>query len=220
MPQALLFDFDGVVAETLPHHLRAWKKAFRSEPFKPHEMTLKMNEGSKAFQICLAMAKYGGFEISEKKAKELAHKKNEIFRTLNRAQVYQEIPQIIIAAKQHGAKIGLVTGTLLENLQVVLPAEIYNAFDVIVSDKDTKRGKPFPDPYLMATEKLAELPNQCIVVENAPMGIDSAKAAGTFCIALMTTLSAEHLQKADVIYRNHGEFLRDMIRILNVLASK
>lgn len=219
MIRAFLFDFDGVLAETLPHHLRAWKQVFHSEPFEPHEMTLKMNEGSKAFQICKAMAKYWGFEISEEKAKELAHKKNEIFRGENKAKIYREIPQIIAVAKQHNAKIGLVTGTSLKNLQVVLPAEIYNSFDEIVTDKDTSRGKPFPDPYLRATEKLNVPPDQCIVIENAPMGIDSAKAAGTFCVALMTTLSREHLQKADVIYRNHGELLENITGLFEGLNS-
>ncbi|NIA28462.1 MAG: HAD-IA family hydrolase [Actinobacteria bacterium] len=220
MSRALLFDFDGVLAETLPHHLRAWKQAFRSEPFDPHEMTIKMNEGSKAFQICMAMAKYSGFEIPEGKAKELAHRKNEIFRASNRAKVYPEIPKIIAVAKQYDAKIGLVTGTSLENLQVVLPVGIYNSFDAIITDKDTARGKPFPDPYLMATEKLDVSPGQCIVIENAPMGIDSAKAAGIFCIALMTTLSREHLQKADVIYRNHGELLENIIGLFKELPER
>lgn len=220
MSRALLFDFDGVLAETLPHHLQAWEKAFRGEPFEPHEMTIKLNEGSKAFQICMAMAKHGGVEISEEKAKELADKKNDIFRAANKARLYPEIPKIISVAKQHGAKIGLVTGTSLKNLQVVIPPEIYNLFDTIIAENDTARGKPFPDPYLVAIKRLNIPADQCIVLENAPMGIDSAKAAGAFCVALMTTLSREHLQRADVIYENHGALLQNMSELFEELPER
>ena len=68
----------------------------------------------------------------------------------------------------------------------------------IVAGDSVKHGKPCPDPYLKAAKLLKLFPDDCIVVENAPYGIESAKRAGMYCIAVTTSLPKEYLRKADV----------------------
>ncbi len=215
MIKAILFDFDGVLAETLAFHLRAWRQVFEEEGIEPEELTLRLNEGAPAYKIAQALAIRGGRELSEEDAKDIALKKNKIFRATNKAKVYKEVSEIIALARDRGLKVGLVTGTALENLYAVLPEELLRNFDYIVKDGDTERGKPYPDPYLVAAEKLGLKPAECLVLENAPLGVESAKAAGTFCVALETTLDREHLQKADVVVKNHSEFLKKLDSLLS-----
>ena len=210
MIKALLFDFDGVLAETLPDHFYAWQQVLIPEGIVPDELTLRLSEGSPAYEIAIALAAHSGKEISEELAKDYAAKKNRIFRARSKAPVYPGINELITFAQKHAMKVGLVTGTALANLQAILSPELLSHFDTIITDKDTQRGKPSPDPYLKASENLQVTPQESIVVENAPLGIQSAKAAGAFCIGLTTTLSREHLQGADVICSTHFELLQRM----------
>jgi beta-phosphoglucomutase len=78
-------------------------------------------------------------------------------------------------------------------------------FDFIITGDEVPRAKPFPDPYLTAAHHLGILPEQCMVVENAPLGIEAAKNAGMYCVAIATTLGEEYLTAADLILRNIAE---------------
>ena len=214
MKKAILFDFDGVLVESISHHMAAWKPVCIEAGFKPHEQTVRLTEGSKAWQICLAMAKYRGKQFSEKKAKELAEEKNVIFRSANEAKIFKEIPDIITTAKKNKLKCAVVTGSSIKNVKTILGNELLEFFDYFIVDENSPKGKPFPDPYLAAAKHLQVPPHECLVIENAPLGIQSAKTAGMFCVALQTTLSKEQLSQADVIYKDHSELLENMTNLI------
>lgn len=170
-------------------------------------MTVKLNEGRPVVEIARAIFEQAGQPFSEELLQRLIDLKNERFRATHHARVYPENLQIIDLMKKRGISVGLVTGTKRANLGVVLSPEIMRLFDVIITDGDTALGKPAPDPYRAAAERLHIEPGECLVVENAPLGIQSAKAAGMLCIAVMTTLPEEHLQQADVTVPAHAELL-------------
>ncbi len=205
-----MFDFDGVVANTFEHHLDAWKQILS---FEPDGLTIRMNEGRPGWQIACALFEQAGQTISEEMGRYWIAEKNKIFSAREGIKVYPEIPQILAAAKDAGMQAGLVTGTHIGNVKAILDESLLDQFSVIITDKDTDRGKPHPDPYLAAIKRLKLTPKECIVVENAPLGIDAAKAAGTVCYALETTLSGELLSKADVTFRNHGLLYEHIIRL-------
>jgi beta-phosphoglucomutase-like phosphatase (HAD superfamily) len=69
------------------------------------------------------------------------------------------------------------------------------------------RAKPYPDPYLAAARQLRLDPRQCAVIENAPLGIEAARNAGMYCIAVQTTLGKEYLSAADCILQDINELL-------------
>lgn len=210
MIKALLLDFDGVLAYTFPYHFKAWKTVLGQHDIQPDGYTVRMHEGAPAYKIAMAIAKHYKQELPEITAKSLAVQKGKIFRQISRAKVYPSIPDIIKKTRGKGFKLGLVTGTSLENLHAVIPSELLNEFDCIVREGDTRQGKPFPDPYLKASEKLNIRTQDCLVIENAPLGIESAKNAGTKCVALMTTLEYKDLQKADVILKDHQALLEKL----------
>ena len=202
MIRGVLFDFDGVLAETLPFHLKAWKVVFNELNIQPDELSILLNEGQPAWKIAQAMAKKYSLDLDENKAKHYAHLKNTIFRK-NKINIYPEIPDILNFCKQKDLKTGLVTGAVYENVKAVVPENLLSLFDVKICEGDYLSGKPSPDPYISGAEKLDLFPCDCLVVENAPLGIQSAKSAGCFCIAIMTTLHREHLAGADVILEDH-----------------
>ncbi len=84
------------------------------------------------------------------------------------------------------------------------PDEI-NLFDYILTTDETKHPKPDPEPYLNCLKALQIDPKESIAVENAPLGIASAKRAGMRCVAIMSTLKREHLSEADYIVKDLRE---------------
>jgi beta-phosphoglucomutase-like phosphatase (HAD superfamily) len=75
-------------------------------------------------------------------------------------------------------------------------------FETVVTAEDTARGKPDPEPYRLAAQRLGVAPSECLGVENAPLGVQSAKAAGMLCAALETTLPASRLGGADFVFHD------------------
>jgi len=78
-------------------------------------------------------------------------------------------------------------------------------FDVVITADDVRDGKPNPEPYLTAASRLQARPDECLVVENAPLGIRAAKGAGMDCVALTTTLDARFLTEADAVLATLGD---------------
>jgi len=105
----------------------------------------------------------------------------------------------LFCLKKNGHILGLVTGTPSQELKRILPRRVLRIFDGIISGDHVKKGKPHPEPYLKAAKTLGVYPKACLVVENAPYGIESAKRAGMFCIAITTSLPKEYLAKADLV---------------------
>ena len=95
-----------------------------------------------------------------------------------------------------------MTGTARHEVHQILPAEIFNLFEVVVCGTDVQNGKPHPEPYLKALKKLKIKAKDAIVIENAPFGIRSAKAAGINCLALETSLPKKFLKQADGIFHS------------------
>ncbi|MDZ7725108.1 MAG: HAD-IA family hydrolase [candidate division KSB1 bacterium] len=203
--KALLFDFDGVIAETMPFHLAAWRETLLEYGAHLDDRMVLENEGRQALDIASRILKHAGVEVDYKDIQEIVDQKNKLFRSTQQAGIYPEIPHIFSSAKRHGVQIALVTGTLDKNVRSVVSPEIYAQFEAVIDGRAVAQGKPAPDPYLRAAENLGVRAAECIVIENAPMGILSAKAAGMFCIAVCTTLTGEQLKEADVKVLNHEE---------------
>ncbi len=215
MIQALLLDFDGVVAESFDFHYRAWQNVISEFDVRPYDMIIKLHEGQPARMMAQAIYRAAGLTLDGEKAQILAREKNQAFRRLGSVPIYPQAFTLLQKAKQHGLKTALVTGTRIENVRYVLSNEQLQLFDVIIQDGDYRHPKPDAEPYLLAAERLSVPPPNALVVENAPLGIAAAKKAGMFCIALMTTLAEEHLRGADVIIADHQQLLQRFPLFIN-----
>ena len=93
----------------------------------------------------------------------------------------------------------MVTARLRNSLNSTAPLEFLKIFDVIITGNDTDVGKPSPQPYLKAAKKLGIMPEDCIAVENAPIGIASARNANMYCIAICNTVDSSYLSGANEV---------------------
>jgi beta-phosphoglucomutase len=97
-----------------------------------------------------------------------------------------------------------------------LPKEVFDLFDTVVAGDCINKGKPDPEPYLVAANNLKVNLKDCLVIENAPYGIKAAKSAGMTCYAIATSLSKEYLCRADKIFETHEGLYKMVCAINNV----
>lgn len=201
--KAVLFDLDGVIMDTMPLHYEAWRQAFAKYgvPVAPRE--IYELEGMPSRELGKALVKRKGGPLPEEQVMKAVEDKREIFRSLaaKQAMMFPGVPETLTMLRKNGIRLALVTGSNLKTVNELLrKAGLESAFEIVVSGDDTARGKPYPDPYLKGMEILGMPPANCVVVENAPLGLASAKAADVgYVIGVTTTLPADYLKGADDI---------------------
>ncbi|HUL62008.1 MAG TPA: HAD family phosphatase [Methanocella sp.] len=201
--RAALFDMDGVIMDTMPLHLKAWQEAFRPWGVDVSRMDLYIREGLQSPTMAREIARAKGKSFSGEDLGKIVAAKGELFdrEAPACARAFDGAAETLRMLRNHGLKTALVTGSRgISARKVLAAAGVLTLFDVIVTGDDTEKGKPDPDPYLKAIEKTRVNPLDCVVIENAPMGIKAAKAAGVdYVIAVTTSLGREYLKEADDI---------------------
>ncbi len=208
--KAILFDMDGVVINSMPYHVKAWKKAFKEHDLDVDERLFFLYEGAIEPDIACKLFNKNGTQITENLFYNILERQKEIFLSefTHLIKPFNKIPEILESLKGLNFKLALVTSSHEDILQQVLPKELKLLFDHIVTGDQVKRRKPHPDPYLAGLKGLNISPSQAFcAIENAPAGIKSAKNAGLNCVAITTTLSPEELSEADEIIESHEKLL-------------
>jgi len=140
--------------------------------------------------------------------------KKKIFSKINKVTVFNGIYECIDLLKNN-CLLGVVSGSDKAVVNELIERFFPDAFSVLVTGNDVTEGKPSPEPYLKAVEILKVEKQECIVIENAPMGVESAKRAGLYCIAIPTYVDPGMLKNADMIIPDQKmlfEFLKNSIR--------
>jgi len=218
--QAFLFDFDGVLVNSMPYHIQAWQDEFSKLGIQIDPNDVYLREGSRANAIGKALFEKAGLQISEKDLEKFIAKKRQRYADITRAGLMPGARELLLELKRRGFKIGLVTGSVWENILTVLDREVVAWFDGVITGRDVTHGKPHPESYLKGAERIGIRPENGVVVENAPFGIESAKKAGLFCVAVESTLNADYLREADLIFPGLPDVLKNLDKILQLAEAR
>jgi HAD superfamily hydrolase (TIGR01509 family) len=141
-------------------------------------------------------------DVSDEEVQALANEKEEAFRRRIRGHV-KPLPgaaEAVRRAREAGLQQAIVSSTPCANIEVMVQSlGLWGMFDAIVGEEDASRGKPDPEGFLVASERLGVPPGDCVVIEDAPEGIAAGKSAGMQCIGVTTTRPAERLAEADLV---------------------
>ena len=209
---------DGVLFDSMPNHAYAWSHAMTEYGLQMTPEEVYMNEGrTGSSTINLLAQRFWGRDATEEEKQLIYEAKSKVFNTLPEAKPMPGALETLQAVKAKGLQIVLVTGSaqtsLLERLERHYPG--FFRPDLMVTGFDVKLGKPYPEPYLKGLRKAGIRPEEGIVVENAPLGVQAGHAAGIFTIAANTGPLKDEVLKnagADIVLpgmRDVAKFFSD-----------
>jgi beta-phosphoglucomutase len=214
-----IWDMDGTLVDTAELHFAAWSAVAKelNQPFSRADFTATF--GKRNPEILRQL--YGN-RFSDKEIAELGDRKEEYYRAAARRQGVQPLPGVkalIESLRQAGFKQAIGSSAPRANLDLILSlTKLGPYFETLVSMEDTQRGKPDPQVFLVAAERLRVSPSHCVVIEDAVAGVQAAKAGGMKCIAV--DFVGHHGQAAlqsagaDLVVKTLEEVNEDSVRRL------
>ena len=203
--KAAFFDMDGVLFNSMPYHAEAWKRTMNAHgiPFELHDAYVCEGRTG-ASVINEVFLQHKGRMATDDEIQLMYKEKSDCFNSISK-----------IERKADGIDIYIVTGSgqesLLDRLNKWFPGIFCK--EKMVTAFDVKKGKPDPEPYLIALAKSGVQPNEAFVVENAPLGVRASVATGLFTFAVNTGILTTKELECEL--NDSGIVLPDMKAVLN-----
>jgi beta-phosphoglucomutase len=204
-PRAVIFDVDGVLVDSYDAHLRSWVLMAREHGLEITEDEFASTFGQTSREI---VARFWGPDLDSRARAALDARKEAIYRDLIRAHfpAMDGAVPLIDALAAAGFLLAVGSSGPPENIELTLEGlGRRDRFRAIVTGRDVTRGKPDPQVFEIAADRLGVRAERCAVVEDAPVGIDAARAAGMTSVALVGTVPPERLAAADLVVRSLRE---------------
>lgn len=193
--RGVIFDLDGVLINSEPLHCRAFQ-----DILAPYGVRVTEEE---------YYAKYLVYSDREVVARLLPDPRGLDAAVAAKERRYWELLEagvpafpdgLALLARTQGWRVGLATGSIRREAELALGAlGVRERFAAVVVREDCDRGKPHPEPYLRAASALGLPPRRCVVIEDAPGGVQAAKAAGMVCVAVTHSCRRELLYEAELV---------------------
>jgi beta-phosphoglucomutase-like phosphatase (HAD superfamily) len=187
-PRAVFLDLDGILYDSISLYETAWTEAFALENIDYPVEKVYLQEGRRGTEIIRMHYNEMGINVADDIVARIKVKKDEVLARIGPPKPQAGAKELIRAISNSGLDIWVVTGSadkrFIKRLSGVFGSMISE--DNVITGQSVKAGKPSPDPYLLACYLAEVHPHEAIVIENAPLGIQSADSAGTFCIAVNT----------------------------------
>ena len=205
--KAVIWDLDGTLVDSVAHHWEAWRVVMEAEGFHfTHEQFVadfgQRNDEILRHRWCPHLA--------DEEIQRIALAKEELYREAVRTKGIELLPGAaywLQTLPANGWLQALGTSAPRGNIVTIFEAlGVSQFFDAVSSSEDVKRGKPHPDVFLAAAQKLKVEPAHCVVIEDAPAGIEAAERAGMKTIGVLTTHAA---LQADITIKSLADLPRD-----------
>jgi beta-phosphoglucomutase len=213
---AAIFDMDGVLVDTYRAHYRSWLEMAEAEGLHFTEVEFAPTFGRTSREIIVRF--WGDGRYDDGAIAALDARKEAAFRRIIEADfpAMPGVNELLGALNEAGFKLGVGSSGPPENVDLVLEKlGARRRFDAVVTGNDVTRGKPDPQVFLLAAERLGIPPARCAVIEDAPAGVAAANAAGMVCVGLMSTgRSRGDFVAARAVARSLSEITPPMLRDL------
>jgi beta-phosphoglucomutase len=211
MNQGIIWDLDGVIVDSAPFHFEAWREFAAVKGRVYTEEDFRKTFGMRNEDILLYIFEE---KLEQGVLETWSDEKEGRFRDLIRGSV-EPLPGVMTlvrALDMVGYQQAIASSTPLENIHLILNSlAILDFFDAIISGEDVARGKPDPEAFLKAARVMSLVPERCLVIEDAAVGIEAAKRAGMRSIGVTNTLPRKKLVLANRVVRSLEEVDPKMI---------
>lgn len=213
---------DGVLVDSMSDHAEAVQHIFDEIDVEMDKQDIFEREGERTVDIMRFLLQKGSGDASQFDISDIVERYIAEFNRIAEFKVFEGMQESLTGLKDK-FDLAVVSGSDRPIVYDIINSKYPETFSVMVTADDVQRGKPEPDPYLKAIEMLGISSHEAIVIENAPMGVESAKKAGLCCLAVPTYLDAEKFHQADMVIENHTrlvEFLNELEPSYDCLRSK
>ncbi|MGB7725441.1 MAG: HAD family phosphatase [Dehalococcoidales bacterium] len=201
----MLWDMDGTIVNSLPFHKQAWQITFAKRGKDFTDADFQWANGRRNEEIIPHFLKRT-MPLTEVNA--IADEKEATFRHLVKGSI-KALPGVIELIKSLAAaeyRLAVVSSTPEANIELVTKTlGIKKYFSLLVNGDDVKEGKPSPQCFLLGAEKLGIAAQNCVVMEDAVVGVRAAKSAGMHCIAVANTCPRTDIAEADIVVDSLAE---------------
>ncbi|HET9369133.1 MAG TPA: HAD family phosphatase [Vicinamibacterales bacterium] len=216
-PYAVVFDFDGVLADTERLHLRAYQHVFGKRGWTLGEREyFDQYLGYDDAYLFETFAANRGLALDAATRGDLFREKVDAFAALvaNGQALFPGAADCVRALADRFA-LAIASGSLHEEIvRVIEPAALAPYFPVIVGADDVARSKPAPDPYLEAVKRLGVPSSAAVAVEDSRWGLFAARTAGLRCIGITTSYPASELPDAEIVINAIGQLTPALVEAL------
>jgi HAD superfamily hydrolase (TIGR01509 family) len=202
----LIFDVDGVIADTEPINAkvttRVLKDMFSLDGVRPEDFVAGIGKGAEKY--VQAGADAHGLKLTDEQVKDAAKLREKYLIETIQSEPLSAFPGVLElingALQRQDFRLAIATSASLELSRAILEsAKVPYRKMVYVTGSEIKSKKPDPELFLVAASRMGIIPAHCVVIEDAPSGVQAAKAAGSKCIAVTNSASADKLQEADLV---------------------
>jgi len=207
---AAIFDLDGTLIDNNSYHLQSWLQYLKDMNREMSEEEYKANVNGRTNKDVIEYIYQR--KMDDKEAMKYAHEKEAIYRQLYAPYIKPVAGLLELLEKLRSLSIpmAIATSGIQVNIDFLfehIPIRSY--FDVIVNSAHISKGKPDPEIYIKTAELLKVSPAECLVFEDAVVGINSARAAGMKVVGVLTTHKAEELSGADILIKDFSELVAE-----------
>lgn len=208
-----IFDWDGVIIDSSRHHEKSWELLAQEEdlPLPPNHFVLGFGRKN---QIIIPEIYQWSHDPAE--IERLGNRKEELYRELMAAEPLEPLPGVrpwLEALRKAGVPRAVGSSTPRANLDAAMGRlGLTEFFDAIVSAEDVSQGKPHPEVFLKAAERIGCRPERCIVFEDAFAGIEAGLAGGMRVIGIATTHPEEELTRAHLAVKRMDKLSVEQLR--------
>jgi beta-phosphoglucomutase family hydrolase len=204
---AFIFDMDGTIVDNMAFHTKSWITFFEQRGMTiDAEEFFRTTAGRQGKEIIRA---HMGEHLQDDEVRALNLEKETVYRELYgpHRKTVDGFDALIERAKAEGVILAVATAAPNANIEFTLDGlDLRRHFDIVVGAADVARGKPNPDGFLLAAERCGVSPENCIVFEDAPLGVEAARRAGMRCVVLTTTLPANAFEDFENVIAIAADF--------------
>lgn len=212
MLKALIFDMDGVLVDSMPFHAAAWKKAFLDMDMEIQDRDIYAIEGSNPMNGINLLLRKARKEPEAYNFEAITSIYRREFKRIFELKAFEGMKECLETLKTR-FMLSVVSGSDSLIVHGIIDQLFPNLFDVVITGNDVKNSKPHPDPFLKAVEILNVQRDECIVIENAILGVEAAKKAEIYCIGVPTYVEPSNLDMADFIVENHHLLMQYLLSL-------
>lgn len=224
-PKVVLLDMDGVLYDSLPNYVTAWKEGFKVIGIEFPEIEVYRQEGRPGRATVESFLQENNINgISNQQIESVLKRKAEILKQLGKSPLQKGATNLVEAIRKTNLGMWVVTGSTKDGIKEQIVNDFSGIIPVknIIDGNDYTMGKPYPVPFLMASLRAEVCSEDAIVIENAPLGVESADRSGAYCLAVNTGIledSELELAGARVVFQSCNQLADKWGQIVEELKN-